>query len=277
MDQPCLSHIEPERDKAKLLQIAKVTAATGVSRATILRMEERGLLTPAHISPSGQRYYDAYNLTRIMEVQRLQAMGFTNEEALHYFSSGGDAEGMLTLVEKKLHLLQWTYEEMKLRALNTEYNSTELVHLDRADYYVERARLCTPQEKNIFAYNAYRNCVEKGYTLAPGPLILIHECDDFLTSGFPPDPYQVASCTPVQSGQSGPEIETLPGGPALMMLFCGDYEQLNKSYMFMGQQVRQRGLTPAGHIRTIWVVGPYVGRELTINRYRARIILPVEE
>lgn len=110
----------------------------------------------------------------------------------------------------------------------------------------------------------------------PGPLMLVHESSDFIECGMPIEAYQVASCTPVQPGQDGPEIEIFPGGPALMMLFGGDYQHLNEIYANMGRQAKERGLTPSGFIRTIWIVGPYTGRELTPPKYRARIILPVE-
>lgn len=277
MAKDTLVHLPPEQDKSKLFLVAKVAEATGVSRATILRMEKRGLLTPAYISPNGLRYYDNYNLSRIMEIQRLQAMGFSYEEALMYFSSGGDADAMLTLVEERMRILKWTYEEMKLRASNEYSRNVELVRLDSEDYYVERGLCITAQEKYDFAYNAYHNCAAKGYALSYGPLVLVHECESFLTDGLPDEPYPIASCTPVKPGQHGAEIETFPAGPALVLSFCGDLYQLNDAYLYLGQQMRERGLIPAGYLRSSWVVGPYTGRELGIEKYRARIILPVKE
>lgn len=51
----------------EFFQITEAARACGLSRSTLLRMEEKGLLTPAYIAPdSGRRYYDNHNVARIM-------------------------------------------------------------------------------------------------------------------------------------------------------------------------------------------------------------------
>ena len=60
-----------------LFRIAQAANACGLSRSTILRMEESGLLTPAYIEPeSGRRYYDNHNIARILQIENLKYMGF---------------------------------------------------------------------------------------------------------------------------------------------------------------------------------------------------------
>ena len=43
-----------------------------------------------------------------------------------------------------------------------------------------------------------------------------------------------------------------------------------------GRRAKERNLTPAGSVCTVWGVGPYIGRELTQPPYRGRILLPAE-
>ena len=46
-------------DMKKLFQITEAARACSLSRSTLLRLEEKGLLTPAYTAPdSGRRYYD---------------------------------------------------------------------------------------------------------------------------------------------------------------------------------------------------------------------------
>ncbi len=117
----------PETDPAKLFTMRQVHAATGLSRSTIMRMEARGLLEPSYISPtSGNRYFDMYNVSRILSVEQLLEMGFTYEEAGLYFSSGADAAELFALVERRLRMLQRTYDEMKLRATTDKHLSVQL-------------------------------------------------------------------------------------------------------------------------------------------------------
>lgn len=40
-----------EKDTKNFFQITEAAHACGVSRSTLMRMEEKGLLTPAYISP----------------------------------------------------------------------------------------------------------------------------------------------------------------------------------------------------------------------------------
>ncbi len=47
----------------ELYRISEVAKVTELSRSTIMRYEERGLLKPCYIDPSSKRrYYDIYNV-----------------------------------------------------------------------------------------------------------------------------------------------------------------------------------------------------------------------
>lgn len=104
-------------DKIKgLFPITHAAAACGLSRSTLMRMAERGLLTPAYIVPkSGRRYYDNHNISRILQIQQFQSMGFSAEETASYFTQGGDAAELLAILQDKLSLLQRNVEELRIR------------------------------------------------------------------------------------------------------------------------------------------------------------------
>lgn len=60
----------------QFFQITEAARACGLSRSTLMRMEERGLLTPVFTAPdSGRRYYDNHNVARIMQIEKFKAMG----------------------------------------------------------------------------------------------------------------------------------------------------------------------------------------------------------
>ena len=80
-------------DTKKLFQITEAAHACGLSRSTLMRLEEKGLLKPAYIAPdSGRRYYDNHNVARILQIEKFKAMGFGTEEIAGYFVRGGEAE-----------------------------------------------------------------------------------------------------------------------------------------------------------------------------------------
>ena len=89
-----------EKDTRPLFQITEAAHACGLSRSTLLCMEEKGLLAPAYIAPeSGRRYYDNHNVARIMQIEKLKAMGLGTEEIAGYFASGGEVTELLAMLE----------------------------------------------------------------------------------------------------------------------------------------------------------------------------------
>ena len=72
-----MSHIRPDN----MVSIQALANACGVSRSTILRMEDEGLITPAYTDPdSGYRYYDVQNLGQVIRALNYQDLGFTKKE-----------------------------------------------------------------------------------------------------------------------------------------------------------------------------------------------------
>lgn len=267
-----------ETDKSQLFTMGQVTKATGLSRSTVMRMENRGLLKPAYISPaSGHRYYDVYNVMNILSVQRLLEMGFTYEEVRQYFSAGADATQLFAIVERRLRMFQHTYEEMKLRATTDKHMSVQLCQMPEMWYYVERARGHSIQDKYNMAYAAYHHCMEKGYRPSDGPPMSLNYRTDYLDGYIDTHPYDFDVCIAVHPGQKGPEVVVFPACSALVLYYCGDFSELDEAYLLMGREVRDRGLESAGFIRGDTVAGPPLGRDVGLDKYRCRLILPVKE
>ena len=78
----------------QFFQITEAARACGLSRSTLMRMEERGLLTPVFTAPdSGRRYYDNHDVARIMQIEKFKAMGLGSKEIADYFAQGGGGRG----------------------------------------------------------------------------------------------------------------------------------------------------------------------------------------
>ena len=85
----------------QFFQITEAARACGLSRSTLMRMEERGLLTPVFTAPdSGRRYYDNHNVARIMQIEKFKAMGLGSKEIADYFAQGGEAEVLLEALRR---------------------------------------------------------------------------------------------------------------------------------------------------------------------------------
>lgn len=83
-----------ETDTKSLFQITEAAHACGVSRSTLMRMEEKGLLAPVYVAPeSGRRYYDNHNIARVLQIEKFKSMGLGAQEIADYFVRGGEVSG----------------------------------------------------------------------------------------------------------------------------------------------------------------------------------------
>ena len=265
-------------DMKKLFQITEAARACSLSRSTLLRLEEKGLLTPAYTAPdSGRRYYDNHNVARILQIEKLKAMGLGTEDIAAYFASGGEVTELLSMLEERLRELSRGVEELRLRAGGSGGLSIQLMPLPAVTCCTRRCEGRTIAEKYNAMYDFYGQCVRQGCRLSHEPIFTISERTDYLDGyiGDAPYPYQV--CVPVRTETAPAEAVTLPECRALSVLYYGGYDGVDEAFLTLGREVKARGLKPAGFVRVLGIVAPYSGREIETQRYCSRIVLPVEE
>ncbi len=266
------------QDIKGLFTITQAADACGLSRSTLMRMEERGLLTPAYTAPqSKRRYYDNHNISRILQIQQFQSMGFNTEETAAYFTQGGEAKELLAILEDKLNLLQRNVEELRLRAMAVPDMSVQIMTLPETVCCTRRYNGLTVQEKYDAMYAFFHECIENGYVLAQEPLFIVNERTDYLEGRISSEPFPFQVCVPVLP-ESAPECAVrFPSCKALSVLFYGDYSHLDEAWLRLGREAKERGLSPAALPRGIGIVAPYTGREIEPGKYCSRIVMPVAE
>lgn len=260
-----------------LFSIRQAARACNLSRSSLIRLEEKGLLTPAYTDEkSGYRYYDTHNISRILQIQKFQWMGFPTEEIRAYYSDGGNADELLAALEQKLYVLQQQVEEMRLRSHNVPDMSLSITEIPESICCVRKYQGTLVQDKYHASYDFFHECVEKGISLAPKPLFLINERTDYLEGKITSTPYDFYVCIPVLPEQAPEDAVSFPACTALSLLVYGNYNNINEAHLYLGEQLRKRKLTPAGYVRSIALVAPYVGREIEPDRYCSQLVLPVE-
>ncbi|MCM1039057.1 MAG: MerR family transcriptional regulator [Ruminococcus sp.] len=261
-----------------LFTIRQAAHACNISRSSLIRLEEKGLLTPAYIdAKSKYRYYDNNNVSRILQIQKFQWMGFSSEEILSYYASGGRADGLLATLEQKLSILQQQVEEMRLRSHNVPNRSLSIIKIPETVCCVRRFQGPLVQDKYHASYDFFHECVEKGIALAPEPFFIINERTDYLEGKLSSAPFDSYICIPVLPEQAPEDVVHVPACTALSLLCYGNYSKIDEAYLYLGEQLHKRGLTPAGYVRAIALVAPYVGKEIDPQRYCSQLVLPVED
>lgn len=261
-----------------LFSISQAAHACNLSRSSLIRLEEKGLLTPAQTNAkSGYRYYDTNNITRILQIQKLQWMGFSPEEIISYFESGGKADGLLEALEQRLSVLQQQIAEMRLRSQDVPDMSLSLLKIPETLCCVRKEHGSLIQDKYHASYTFFHECVEKGIALAPKPFFFINERTDYLEGKITSTPYDFYTCIPVLPEQAPEDAVRFPACTALSLIVYGDFSNQNEALLYLGEQVRKRRLTPAGYVRGVSLVATHTGKEINLNRYCSQLVLPVEE
>ncbi len=259
-----------------LFTIRQAAHACNLSRSSLIRLEERGMLTPAYTdAKTGYRYYDNHNIARILQIQKFQQMGFDTEDIISYYEGSGKANELLATLEHRLSVLQTQVAEMRLRSHDVPDIFLSMITVPETVCCVRRYQKIVMQDTYRVAYDFFHECIEKGIALSPKPFFTILERTDYLKGEISSSPYDCCICIPVLPEHAPKDAVTIPACTALSLLLYGRYDSFNRASLYLGEQVRKRGLTPAGYVRTIALVAPYVGREIDPNRYCTQLVLPV--
>ena len=265
-----------EKDTKELFRITEAAHACGISRSTLLRMEEKGLLTPAYTAAeSGRRCYDSHNVARILQIEKFKSMGFSTEQIAGYFSQGGEISALLAVLEDRLNDLQRSVEELRLRSVEGPSISVQIMQLPAVTCRMRWCKGRTVEDKYTDMYDFYKECIRCGCVLSEEPLFTISDRQDYLEGYISEEPHAYAVCIPMQPEKAPADAVTLPECRVLSVLYCGDYSGLDEAWLTLGREVKERGLTPAGAPRVLGIVAPYTGREIETRRYCSRIVLPV--
>ena len=262
----------------KFFSIHQVCKSCGLSRSTILRIEGRGLLKPAFVDPkTGVRWYDVLNVCQVTQIKLFLSMGMSYDDIALYYRSNGTSRELLTRVEEKYLHFKWTYEEIKLRLDKQEPLSFEFLDLPEYVCYARRARGTTSEEHYWTMYQLYHKAVEKGYRLlASEPLFVIKERTDFIKGEFKEQEEDYICCIPLEPDSAPEEAVVYPACRGVSCLAYGDYAHVPEMLNALGREIRTRGLRPAGYVRVLGLVAPYVGRDISPNSYVSRLVVPVE-
>lgn len=262
-----------------LFTVHQVSRCCGVSRATILRLESKGLLRPALIDEqSGYRYYDNHNVSQIMQIQLFLKMGMTYEEIQLYYRMGGASRELLEQAEARLSTMKRVCEEMRLRMENREQLTFEFVNLPRYVCFTGAFRGDTAESHYWAMYQLYHQAVERGYRLlATEPLFLISRRDDFIRGSFVEEEIDITCCIPLEPEAAPKDAVVFPACRAFSCLYHGSYAQRAEVFNAFGAKIRELGLRPAGDVRTLGLVASYTGRNISADNYLTRLAVPVEE
>ena len=166
-------------EKEKLFTIEQLAKATGISRASLLRLETDGLITPrARGGRGNSRFYSSDTALKVLKLVSYRGLGFATKDAMELIR-GNDYREMLDIMSRKLAVLNGIVEELKS---NLDESSRGEIRetTSAAGYYFIEKRILSNTFRDISPeiMNLLGEAVRKGFRLDSGTPGMIQFRDD---------------------------------------------------------------------------------------------------
>lgn len=261
--------------------VGQVAEACGVSRSTLLRLEDEGLLIPtAH---NTKRVYSFMDMMKLREIITLHNYGFTYAIIKEYFEDNGNYTNLLALLAAKQSDIFYFMREMELRmdTSNTALNVQSI-------YAPEIPCHCMDVGEEFPHYDVHRffinqqiqEIMKKGYEMSPSrPLFVTTPWDDIAAGADFNQPRKFTGHIPLAQmpETNDPSVKLIPRHRTLSILVRGETIPMDKVIEKLKEKIERENLTVNGPLFLITMVGPHLGLDITPDRYLARVALPIVE
>lgn len=265
--------------KNRYLTISQLAKVCSTSRASLIRMEQDGLLTPACTNPeNGYRYYDSKNLVRVMRINSLHGLGITHQEMKHYFDNPKNYDEMLQVLQNKLTVMEQIISQIK-PILKKE------PHLSISNYHFPELYCYTQLIKNItdlslvgpYLWPALNDAVHKGYILDKKmrPFVSI-DYKNFLNPGSDHASFDCEICLPVLPEKDSSALKYYPATKTMSTILYGGFQDAPIAFKKLYESIEQNHLTATGNARIVVVINAYPGEEVPEEYWAMQICIPAE-
>ena len=262
-----------------LFTIREFAKVCGISRATLLRMEESGFLKPYAIDPdTGYRYYDAYNAAQVGQYMVFQTLGLTKNEIADWYYQRVDVHEFIKAQKIKLARMQRTLEMLEIRTNPDHPTSFSYINLPELVCYTSTSEVTTPKDIEVFFYRTHGEAMKEGFKMLGTENMFAIRDDNWQSLSIDPTkPHKMTACIPIIPPEKpGPRLLTLPAAQAFSAIAFGPYSVLYDLYKNFWSEVERRGLKPAGQARFIGLSVPFVSKNISPDDYCYRIAIPIE-
>lgn len=266
-------------EEQHLFSISEFSRACGVSRKTLIRMEESGFLVPFRVNPgTGYRYYDAHNAAEVRQYLLLQKLGLSRSEITDYYYERCDINALLKEQRKRLGEMQRILEELEIRHDPSLHFSFSFLDLPEIVCYCVSKTISSPRESESFFYQTHQQSIMEGFRMQETePLFGLS--DDEYRDHFRAfeTSHRITACIPVAaSGTEDPHLMKFPAVRAFSGLAYGDYTIVNKFCDRFWKEFDKRKLHQSGRTRFIGLLAPYVNKYISPLKFCFRLVVPVE-
>ena len=271
-----------EIENEKLYTIREAAKLCGVSRATLLRMEEAGFDSPRFVDENnGYRYYDVVNIHRIKLYQMLQCMGLSNKEIYSYFDNKLEPRDFLAVLKGRLAMAERCVEEFEARLIDRGSLKYEYVCLPPVVCYTFEAPMTHPKEQIEYNYRKIHQMYDMGFKPAAAvPMFSVSPGVDGIygKEELPGKGVTIAVAIDPAHIPDESKVTSFHERNAFSLIYKGnDDEIMQNGAEMLFEEMKQRRLEAKGPCYGICILGPFYGTQIDPDDYVFRWAIPVEE
>lgn len=222
----------------------------GISRATLLRMEQEGLLKPAYINPDNSyRYYDYKSIAEVIRVLNYQQLGFTKKEILDLYNDPSLIKDSLSSLKEHYEFVLRELEELSLKIdfnKDIKIRETEI----SPGYYFEKSSsiIYNPEHVRRLALNGIQDYVSNNLVLTGlRSMQLFVDDDPSILGAFDHNEHICKIIIPTESTDC-PNVVHYEGYKALTLVCQYNYYKSENLFHMLWDEAIKRNLTPIGPI-----------------------------
>lgn len=265
-----------------LYTINEVANICGISRATLLRMEDAGFDTPCYINPeSGFRYYDVMNILKIQRFLMLKRLGVSQKDILAYYNGTLDKQNFLSVIRERLDIAQRCLDEFESSFTERESITYSFYTLPEMTCYTFPCPIRQIKKQVEYNYLEIKKMYDLGFKPYPStPMFCVVPDFDTVYDGIDSDPFESKICMSIRPDTipDPSKVIKVRSRQAFSLLYHGDndYMMENGGKLLLAE-MKKRNIKPAGPLIGINVVGVFFGNEIDPEDYVFRFAIPVEQ
>ena len=241
-------------DTDDLFTISQAANACSVSRATLLRMEAEGLLTPALHEEGKYRYYSTDNVTQALQIYTMHRMGLTHKEIHPLVDDPGDIDAVIAQLEHLRDNLNEILTHLKKRTMKDSSTVTEMLRLPETLCYVRTYELEGGRyDLRQYIRDTLTDAIRAGCRLdwERVPFMRVQR-PDLAEGRVEHGVYRYRICVPVTGHPKNcGNIETVRSRQVLSVTWHGEVTDLAQRTLTLAADARAMDLKPTGWFHVI--------------------------
>ncbi len=263
--------------KRQEFTVSEVSKACGVSRTTLIRMEESGFLKPYRIDPySGYRYYDAQNVAAIGQYQWMQSIGLSRKEITDLYYGKKDKAEFVREQRERLREMQQFIDEFEIRSDHSKNLSMSFIDIPEKAYYCTYIEAGSVEECATKCFIEHEKCIRAGYRMLGNEPPFGYFEDYREVFHIEEKGYSNLMCIPVMPGpKDDPNIRIFPATKAYSIVGFGYMSNILTLWNKLMDGAKAQRIIPSGPARVYALVAPYTGTHFKEEDFCFECVIPV--